>query len=1372
VDCDDADAGVGPGEADVPGEAVDRDCDGLLTCFADVDGDGDGSATLVSVPVGGGCDTVASSAVSTDCDDADPGTSGLAQPSRSTEVDGAGVDHDCDGVVSCFRDVDDDGFGVATVVPVSVSPGAVGGCLGANVSVSSDDCDDGAVDVSPGSTVAELPADGVDRDCDGSLSCYADVDGDGVGDGLVVVSGLAPGSAPGCDQPATPVGPTASTDGDCDDADATTFPGAPEPAGGADDLDCDGRLTCFADADGDGFGGVSVTTAPVGFQGGAGTCAGLGTAVAADDCDDADGATFPGAPEVVGTGQDRDCDGDVRCFADGDGDGFGTASLVVRSGVPGASVLPGCVDASASGTDGDCLDCDGPLDCGDPILRSAAAGVNPVVTEVLGNPWDDDCSGTLACWDDDDDDGFGDEVVDAADPSTWSARATSTLAPWGEGCDVPSLASVGGDCHDDEPAARPGGTEVAGNDLDDDCDGVALCLRDADGDGVPAAADWDGVAFDGTSWSSDVALTTPGATVPWGGCRTGDPGCVDPRAAGERYVCEPSRGEGHGVPSGEPYDCFDHPSLGAAVFPGAPEVDGAGIDANCDGLLACFVDDDGDGWGGTPVAVDADFPGFTAGWRPAGLPELVNPCTSSAFAQQTGDCHDDNPGAFPQVASAERPGDDGGRAFDEDCSGTFLCYGDGDGDGWGASLVEVPTDSGVTSCARPDLSLSDVGGVPGQPDHDCHDDTSRAHPGLGADDDVVGSDLDEDCDGELRCRPDGDGDGVGIDAVATVVLDWSLAPDNPVVRPDEVAAWDGSRFDCGAVEGLSGRAEQGAAEVFDCHDDNDEAAPGRVDQPGAGRDGLAWDEDCDGVVTCFRDRDGDGVGTVLVSLSPGAVDSDADGTIAGAARGFACDQPAQGWASVGGDCHDDDAASRPGGTEVVDARDNDCDGDVACYEDLDRDGFGTALRQVPAAQLAPVTSPVWEGGGAASQGLVLRPCDAVLAEAEDLPDAEPWTTELSALADQRFSRRGGAGTDAYDCHDDWPGAHPGQPERAGNPWDDDCDGRVRCFVDADGDGFGSRATFEVTVRDASDALLADLDLAFADESTYPWPGKGVLTAWPQGVFDGLDAWLDGPNDSERDVLAAAETTHWYDCQLAGGGDGAALGEGDDLDWGDCHDDAAEAWPAHTAALERVPLDDHPVDDGTCAGVVLCVTEAGIVDDPVCPGVQRCFAPRERDPGEIAGDALDNDCDGVAMCWSDLDGDGVGTVPVLDDGVGHDPTAGVDAGAYVCTDPGEAVYAGDCHDDAPDVRPPVRLEDAVAPGGDLSAAIDATDGAAVSGPASPCAGVVLCLLTDGSVSADPACTTQDFRCYDEVAGDPYDQDCDGVVACLTDDDGDG
>ena len=94
--------------------------------------------------------------------------------------------------------------------------------------------------------------------------------------------------------------------GDCDDLNPDVYPGAVEVCNGTDD-NCDGRIDeelltqFYEDSDGDGFGDpnteVLACEAP------------MGTVADNSDCDDSDGDSYPGAPEVESDGIDQDCNG-------------------------------------------------------------------------------------------------------------------------------------------------------------------------------------------------------------------------------------------------------------------------------------------------------------------------------------------------------------------------------------------------------------------------------------------------------------------------------------------------------------------------------------------------------------------------------------------------------------------------------------------------------------------------------------------------------------------------------------------------------------------------------------------------------------------------------------------------------------------------------------------------------------------------------------------------------------------------------------------------------------------------------------------------------------------------------------------------------
>ena len=254
------------------------------------------------------------------------------------------------------------------------------------------DCDDADPNAFPGNPEV---CDGVDNDCneeidDGltSYDYYTDGDGDGYGAGEVADSG--------CDS-AAPSGYSDTSD-DCDDMEASTNPGAAEVCDGVDN-DCSGveddgleSYDYYTDGDGDGYGAGDVVDS------GCDSDAPSGYSDTADDCDDAEAATNPGADETWYDGVDSDCDGGSDYDADGDGfdsDEYDGADCDDSD----ADINPDAEDAPDDGVDADCDGID-PIDESDKDgdgfevdedCDDENAQVNPEAEEIAGDGIDNDC---------------------------------------------------------------------------------------------------------------------------------------------------------------------------------------------------------------------------------------------------------------------------------------------------------------------------------------------------------------------------------------------------------------------------------------------------------------------------------------------------------------------------------------------------------------------------------------------------------------------------------------------------------------------------------------------------------------------------------------------------------------------------------------------------------------------------------------------------------------------------------------------------------------------------------------------------------------------------------------------------------------------
>ncbi len=537
-----------------------------------------------------------------------------------------------------------------------------GNCLDSGEHDGSADCNDMSSTQSP--AVAEMCGNSLDNDCDGftplfdpDCEDYVDRDGDD----------FCPlGHDTNADSNCLGSGEMTTATQDCDDTQATVYPGAFENCIDGRDNDCNGQIDTAdsvcrpdRDADGDGF-------CPIGADlNGDGDCLDtdpVDEANAGYDCDDRNGAVNPDESEGAACtdGLDNDCSGfadfrDPACrsYVDGDDDGYcpggrdgngdGDCADLDETNDPGdcddddPDVSPGMTEICTNQIDNDCdnivslsdPDCAGYLDtdrdrycfvgfdlnedrdCADSgeaaglgDCDDASAIINPDATEVCTNSTDDDCDGSSDAFDQPTCDDYRDRDRDGYCNVGRDLNADRDCADASEQQD-PNDAG-----HDHQPTVYPGAPEncfdARDNDLDGQVDEAVACTRDVD-------ADMDGYCPIGRDLNEDRDCLDAGENAAITDCNDGDPG----------------------------------------VHPFADEVCRDFVDLNCDGAVGlidpnCFF------------LLDRDIDGFCG----MGIDDNGNGnCLDEGEDRFGVDCDDENAGVHPRAA------ENCGNEIDDECDG-------------------------------------------------------------------------------------------------------------------------------------------------------------------------------------------------------------------------------------------------------------------------------------------------------------------------------------------------------------------------------------------------------------------------------------------------------------------------------------------------------------------------------------------------------------------------------------------------------------------------------------------------------------------------------------------------------------------------------
>jgi len=413
----------------------------------------------------------------------------------------------------------------------------------------------------------------------------------------------------------------------------------------------------------------------------------------------------------------------------------------------------------------------------------------------------------------------------------------------------------------------------------------------------------------------------------------------------------------------------------------------------------------------------------------------------------------------------------------------------------------------------------------------------------------------------------------------------------------------------------------GSSEDVDCDDSRSDI------HPGADEVCDSADNDCDGEIdedatdasTWYEDLDQDGYGDAFSSVNT-------------------CALPV-GFVSNSDDCDPLDPSAHPGGVEICDGVDNDCDGlvdgpdtldAVEWYADSDGDGYGDAASTTMSCNL-PDSGYVADDTDCDDTEAAVNPAATEVCNGSDddcdtfVDDSDPnvagqatWYPDVDAdgYGDARFGTAAcdppsGHVSDATDCSDLDGTAYPGANEVCDGD-DENCDGVIdessavdatTWFADSDGDGFGDASTGAAACNQPSGWVDDSSDCDDADAAVNPNAVE---------ICDALDTDEDcngAADDADAGVTDA--TPHFPDGDSDGFGDASDAGtgycdppSGVTTDATDCNDSNNAIFPGAAETCDGVDEDcDGSADAGIPGLDATCATtdcEAVLTADPSAP----------------------------------------------------------------------------------------------------------------------------------------------------------------------------